>query len=45
MPGVADWLSVQEAAVRCGVTYRTIYRMVCEVGSWRRRSPTAVPTA
>jgi excisionase family DNA binding protein len=23
-----DWLSVQEAADRCGVTYRTIYRMV-----------------
>jgi excisionase family DNA binding protein len=22
------WLSVQEAADRCGVTYRTIYRMV-----------------
>jgi excisionase family DNA binding protein len=23
-----DWLSVQEAADRCGLTYRTVYRMV-----------------
>jgi hypothetical protein len=24
-----EWLSVQQAADACGVTYRTIYRMVC----------------
>ncbi len=29
MPDVEDdWLSVQKAADACGVTYRTIYRMV-----------------
>jgi excisionase family DNA binding protein len=29
MPDVAEeWLSVQEAADLCGVTYRTVYRML-----------------
>jgi excisionase family DNA binding protein len=28
MASTAGWLSVQEAADACGVTYRTVYRMV-----------------